>query len=100
MKLPDRKMLYRRAIDKWGLPLQFGMLMEECAELIQATNKVMRKGTEDEKAISNLAEEMADVEIMIEQLKKSVDWMFLEEQVNIAKEKKLERLRSLLEEEN
>lgn len=56
---PQIKKLYREAVRKWGMGLQLGMLMEECAELIQATHKVVRNGTEDRHSINNLANEMA-----------------------------------------
>ena len=89
----ETKILYTAAVRKWGLQSQFGMLMEECAELIQATNKVMRKGDEDVNTWRHLAEEMADVEIMIEQLKHVIDWQNLEEKVATAKHDKLLRLK-------
>ncbi len=44
MNKRERKKIYKEAIKKWGYPLQLNMLMEECAELIQATSKVLRKG--------------------------------------------------------
>lgn len=40
--------------------------MEECGELIRACSKIMRHGIlKDEKYISNLKEEMADVQTML-----------------------------------
>ena len=59
--------------EHYGYEAQSNQLVEECAELIQAVSKYRRgaaKG-EDEKliALSNLVEEVADVEIMIEQIK-------------------------------
>ena len=57
---------------------QSNQLVEECAELIQAVNKYRRVETglgqpvaEDKKAIArdNLVEEIADVELMLEQVK-------------------------------
>jgi NTP pyrophosphatase (non-canonical NTP hydrolase) len=98
MNKRESKKLYKEAIEKWGLSLQFGMLIEECAELIQAVNKVLRKGDSDVDTWHNLAEEMADVEIMIEQLKTVINWQNLEFLVSTAKHNKLLRLKSLLEE--
>ena len=46
---------------------QLGVAQEECAELIQAISKVRRKGTNTE-TMRHLAEEIADVQIMCEQL--------------------------------
>lgn len=51
----------------YGKEPQLGMAQEECAELIQAINKVRRKG-ETKDAIYHLAEEIADVRIMCAQL--------------------------------
>lgn len=46
---------------------QFGIVTEELAELIQAISKYQRKPGEESK--TNVTEEMADVYIMLEQLK-------------------------------
>jgi len=32
----DEDLIYENAIEKWGIPLQEDMIIEECAELIQA----------------------------------------------------------------
>lgn len=62
----------------YGYEAQSLQLIEECAELIQAVNKyrraVARLGelvAEDKKAVAldNLVEEIADAEIMLEQVK-------------------------------
>lgn len=62
----------------YGYEAQSNQLVEECAELIQAVNKYRRVETglgqpvlEDKKAIArdNLVEEIADVEVMLEQVK-------------------------------
>jgi hypothetical protein len=57
--------LYERAIKKFGEESQMLMAIEECSELIQALSKVWR----GKHSKSNIEEEIADVEIMIEQLK-------------------------------
>lgn len=58
----------------YGYEAQSNQLVEECAELIQAVNKYRRVETglgqpvaEDKKAIA--IEEIADVELMLEQIK-------------------------------
>lgn len=56
----------KKAIDKYG-DKQIIVAMEECAELIQALSKYLRDGLG--KSILNIHEEIADVEIMIQQLK-------------------------------
>ena len=56
--------IYREAIDTWGPDMQIDMCVEEMAELIQALNKYKR-GKGD---LNNIAEEIADVSIMLEQM--------------------------------
>ncbi len=51
--------------DHFGYEKQKNLLIEEMAELIQALNKFDRK--KNEEAYENVIEEMADVELMIEQ---------------------------------
>ena len=56
----------------YGYDAQSNMLMEECAELIQAMNKhkrAMASGKGMFEAIEQLTEEIADVELMIEQIR-------------------------------
>ena len=62
----------KQIADYYGWDAQSNMLIEECAELIQAVNKYKR--IEDSLArlsiaFDNLVEEIADVEIMLEQVK-------------------------------
>lgn len=70
------KELYHNATVMFGSERQSLIAMEECSELCQAISKCIRyyngsgyKKMKNNKYISNLAEEMADVLIMIEQLK-------------------------------
>ena len=67
----DIKHTFNQSIIKYGKEPQCRQLMEECAELIQAVNKMLRY--EDRPAepeyYANLIEEIADVEIMLYQLK-------------------------------
>ena len=62
---------FNQSIIKYGKEPQCRQAMEECAELIQAVNKMLRY--EDRPAepeyYANLIEEIADVEIMLYQLK-------------------------------
>ena len=55
--------VYIEAIKKYGEQAQEGVAQEECAELIQAISKKHRGKKH------NIPEEIADVEIMLEQLK-------------------------------
>lgn len=55
--------IIKKVIAKYGAEAQEGVAQEECAELIQAISK-KRRGNPH-----NISEEIADVEIMLEQLK-------------------------------
>lgn len=64
----------KKIADYYGYEGQSEQLTEECAELIQAVSKLrraMKRGTVEKRriAIDHLIEEIADVEIMIEQVK-------------------------------
>lgn len=72
----------KRIANHYGFSKQSRQLNEECAELIQAVNKYYRfresKSTRDEIILSaqdsnvliqNIVEEVADTEIMLEQIK-------------------------------
>jgi NTP pyrophosphatase (non-canonical NTP hydrolase) len=64
--------IYKNAINKWGKEIQIEIAIEEMAELIKALQKIKRstgQTTEWINLIHNVCEEIADVEIMIEQLK-------------------------------
>lgn len=74
MKGLDKEMIeniFYHSICRYGKEPQCRQVMEECAELIQAVNKMLRY--EDRPAepeyYANLVEEIADVEIMLHQLK-------------------------------
>jgi hypothetical protein len=84
--------IYKAAWTKWG-NLQFVMVIEECSELIKAITKYTRnKSHENGVAI---AEEAADVEIMVEQLRAlSPEWNML---IDREKVKKLNRLGQILQ---
>lgn len=53
----------KKIANHYGLDSQLDILLEECGELIQAVSKYKRTGS------SNIVEELADVEIMISQIK-------------------------------
>jgi len=61
LKEPER---YLKAIELWGEDLQYGMLSEECGELLAAVNQWRRNRVS--KAV--VVEEIADVLIMIHQI--------------------------------
>ena len=55
-------------VTHYGTNDRVRLLMEECGELVQASNKILRYPDSDE-ARANLLEEMVDVSIMIEQVR-------------------------------
>ena len=67
-----RKTVYEHAIDTYGIKPQMLMVIEEMSELTKAICKFFRvPGDEvpDKKIIDAIAEETADVTIMLEQLR-------------------------------
>ena len=71
--------------DHYGLNNQMMQTVEEMGELTQAIVKVFRNGLDNER--DNLIEELADVEIMIEQL----DYLLGDNQIEKVKEYKINR---------
>ena len=61
--LKKREKIFKKALQKWGFKAQSIILMEECAELIKAVSKMNRTDNPD-----FMYEEIADVQIMIEQM--------------------------------
>lgn len=66
MDLTQRNEVYKKALDRWGQRAQLEMAQEEATELALAVRKYIRK--DDDITFSQLVEEIADVEIMIEQI--------------------------------
>ena len=83
--------IYKQAIDKFGSGKQFIKAVEELAELQQA---IIKKFLNPDVENDNLFEEIADVEIMLSQIKIMYDCHDIIETV---KEKKLKRLKGLIE---
>ena len=71
MEKEERTALLTRAIRTYGEPAQIDMAIEEMAELTKALCKIKRAqaGCEVTAAIGNVVEEMADVKIMLDQLR-------------------------------
>jgi len=99
MNKTEQEEIYQKAISKWGYKAQLVMLMEECAELIQASSKMLRYFGQENKDpfwLCNFVEEMADVEIMIEQFKMMVNNQEEVENVDFIKNMKLSKLKEIL----
>ena len=87
----ENKNIYLKAIQKWGGDTQVLMLFEEMAELQNDICKYSRGRA----TALNIAEEIADVEIMLEQMKVL---FVIDSQVNKFREDKIKRLRKLIKE--
>jgi len=59
--------IYKKTIEKWGKRAQLEMAQEESTELALAIRKFIRQDSEER--LIDMCGEMADVEIMIEQIK-------------------------------
>jgi hypothetical protein len=87
--------IYERAKNKWGIPAQIRMCIEEMSELTTAFMKLQRKYVSEkdyDSRINKIHEEIADVEIMIEQMR----LIFNEKEIDKWKMKKLIRLSEML----
>jgi hypothetical protein len=60
--------LMQTALEQWGLNAQAGQTVEECAELIVALQKHINR-TPSPETIDNIVDEMADVEMMLAQMR-------------------------------
>ena len=87
----DKIKLYRKAIKTWGYASQLLMAVEEMAELTQAISHLLRGRNYAE---SEVIEELADVEVMCEQLRVIID---KNDKIDKIKEGKLARLSEMLE---
>lgn len=87
------KELFEKTIEKWGQRAQLEMAQEEATELALAVRKFLRKN--DTTTYDAMASEIADVEIMIEQIK--IMFPNIQEKIDSEKEFKLERLKHRIE---
>ena len=90
MTTEERRALLDRAITTYGASAQMDMAVEEMAELTKALCKIKRAqaGCEVTAAIGNVIEEMADVQIMLDQLR-----IIFHRSTEEVEEAKLERLK-------
>lgn len=80
-----KKEIYSKARAIYGLHAQIDMVFEECAEL----QKELCKFKRGKPCMDGIAEEIADCEIMLEQMKYFFD---MENDVDLIKKGKIERL--------
>lgn len=91
--------LFEKCFEKWGNESQFLMLIEECAELIQATNKDMLRNDPERslrERFEHFAEELADTQLMIDEM---IYRFELKSDIEYWRMVKLERVEKLLKED-
>ena len=89
------KLICKKAIDTFGEISQMIKAAEEMGELIRAISRViLQQGESDVQIESNYNEEIADVTIMLEQLKYTRHYK--QELVDYWKEEKLKRLKGIV----
>lgn len=88
------KSIYKRAIEKYGFEAQLRVAQEELAELIVAISHYIRRR---EGSFLELCSEIADVEIMLKQIKGAVLIGLDKDKVMSFKRKKITRLKKRIE---
>ncbi|MBS5001084.1 hypothetical protein [Holdemania filiformis] len=88
----NKEKLYNLAIATYGDEEQINQGIEEMAELIQAINKFRRKP--EKETMQGVVEEIADVEIMLDQYKQI--YGITETEIDLLKNQKLDRLAARL----
>lgn len=89
----EEKSIFKRAIKVWGKMEQLYQTLEELAELETEIHQIRRNRNKD---LVNIAGEVADVSIMLDQIKTMFGPDF-EEVVDIVREKKIIRLTGRIE---
>lgn len=95
-RIEESAVLATKALDHFGNNAQICQTMEECAELIQALNKALRHVARKDQVRYNVLEELADVTIMVEQMKQIFDE---KKEFYEILEEKMDKLRSYLSEQ-
>ena len=91
----EQRNICKKAIDTFGEISQMIKATEEMGELIRAISRViLQQGESDVQIESNYNEEIADVTIMLEQLKYTRHYK--QELVDYWKEEKLKRLKGIV----
>jgi NTP pyrophosphatase (non-canonical NTP hydrolase) len=92
----NNKEILLKAINKFGVNKQIGVAIEEMAELIKVLSKYSNRLEEydNEKIRNDIAEEMADVEIMFDQLRLIFN---MDYRIDQNKKFKIERLKERVE---
>ena len=64
--------IMQACLDQWGFNAQIGQAVEECAELIVALQKYVNR-TPSTGMVENILDEIADVEMMLAQMRLVLD---------------------------
>ena len=92
MKGKELEKLYKDCIEFWGAERQLRMLQEECAELILEASHYLRPS---KRRTKKLIEELADAQLMINQIKRFVGETSVNKMIDI----KSDYIKQKLEEE-
>jgi len=87
------KDLFIKCVKQWGLTSQILILAEEASELSVACLHSLRKKIKGIHYANNLIEEIADTELMIDEIKYVLE---LDDRVRRIRERKIERLEEYL----
>ena len=90
----ENKPIYNQAIEHYGVNSQIDIAIKEMSELTKALLKHRRYGTED--TYKAIREELADVEICLEQIK--LIYLIDDKSLEFIKNFKLDRLKKRMEE--
>ncbi len=83
--------ILKRALDTWGEQAQMMMVVEEMSEL---TKEILKNVCRHKNNLSEIIEETADVEIMLEQLKENYQ---IHEKVEAYKKDKIKLIKTRLD---
>ncbi len=86
----EQKLQCKQIFERYGETNQLYKLTEESGELIQATMKYILNPTEE--TSKSLAEEIADIEIMITQIKMAVGESLINEYIQQKLDRQLKRI--------
>lgn len=92
----DKVEMMIKALEKWGVEAQVYQTVEECAELIVALNKHVTRIPTD-KSLDNIIDEIADVEMMLAQMR--ITFGISDEAIQERIAQKFEKLKVYLERE-
>ena len=88
MEKSERRKIYERTLQQWGVENQLWMVVEECGELLNAIGKMRRERVTREEVIT----ELADVTIMCEQIAQYIGYEEYDKELDRKLNRIVERL--------